>query len=197
MATTTPTNPRETLKALMATGAAPLKLKVGIRPTTKTFRVLDTGDLPAHFGPEIALLSIGVTVQALRRALPGWAVSAASELEEQWHELPDEWKVSRTTGDRLRDYRNIMAERLVDGNVYEYARHLQRVRNGEDSLAPMERLVPTLDHLPVTPKMDKTGWTHFMPSDTYEGAINAGTAIGAPPSAIVTYGGKFYYPRTG
>ena len=156
-------DPRSVLKELIRIGSVPRGVRTSIRSSFRVLRILDMGDLPEKFGEDVALLSIGVSVAALKKALPGWRVVASEELNERWEKLPSHKKRLPFTGDSRLDVRNLLAERLVEDRVYEYARNIQKVFRGEDSLAEAEAKVPELSVPPITPKMDRKHFTHYMP----------------------------------
>lgn len=188
--------PREILKQLTREGSVPKGMKVRIRSKMKTLQVLGVGDLTDKFGEDIALLSIGVSVRALERKLPGWRVSVGGDLELLWEQRKAHLGSVPMTGDKRLDYRNHVVPYLSRyRNVYEYARYIQCVHKGEDALAGDEARVPVLSEPPITPKMDRKMWTHFMPYSTYEDAVAGHTVVLQSPEAIVSYHGKYYYPR--
>ena len=187
---------RQVLKELTLEGFIPKGMKVRVRSKDRTLQVISLGDLVDKFGQDIALLSIGVAIQALKTKLPGWRISTGYELEMLWEKDKSRLGVLPLTGNQRLDYRNHVTSRLPRyKKVYEYARYLQRVHGGEDALAEDEARVPVLKEPPITPGMDKKRWTHFMPIPTYEKAIQASTAVARSPEEIVSYQGKYYYPR--
>ena len=197
--------PRAVLRSLQVSGSAPKKLKIRFMGKRKLVILESLGDLDEKFSRDVALATIGMTVQAFKRKLPGWTVSMSSDIAEEWYEKDMGRKSPglSISGNHARDLRNHLARNLVEDeeNVYRFAGLLERWETHEDFLDEYQKKVVVLDSAPVTPKdtRDKRKWTHYVPCSTYEETVRSlATATGRkrPPGDITTYGGKFYlfYP---